>query len=172
MQSMLFVAVVAATLTPPPGPEQARASYGRGVVAWRAGKDGEARTELLAAAKGPILTREHALLYAGLAAFRAGRPREAARLLHDLREGPLGVRARWHEAEALFALGRKSEAARLYAQPGDGDPGVALYRSGQLRRLAIEQPDHPLAAKIHSIPRPSAPRPSGQGAQSFWSASR
>jgi len=148
MQSMLFVAVVAATIVPP-AQEQARTAYARGVAAWRAGRDGEARTHLLAATKGPILTRDHATFYAGLAAARSGRHREAARLLHGLRDGPLAVRARWHEAAALFELGRKSEAKKLYGQPGEGDRGLALFRSGQQRRLVVEEPDHPLSAKVN-----------------------
>ena len=146
MQSMWIVAVFGLGLAAPESrPANAQDAYARGVEAWHAGRYGEAHRLLLQAADGPILTREHARLYAGLAALRAGHHRQAARVLRGLRDGPMAARARWSEAEALWELGRKTEAKKLYAQPGRGDTGAALFRSGQLRRLAIEEPDHPLA---------------------------
>jgi peptidoglycan lytic transglycosylase len=148
MQSMMIVAVLGAVLAAAPDEAPVK-SYARAVEAWRAGRYGEARRGFLLAAAGGVQTRDWATLYAGLSALRGGRPGEAARILRGLRDGPRARRARHSEADALWDLGRKREAAALYAQPGDGDAGVALYRSGQLRRLLVEEPDHPLCSKVH-----------------------
>lgn len=145
---ILYAAAFATVAAAAPRPPDARATYKRAVEAWRAGKHREAEKRFLEAATGPILTPEYARLYAGLSALRAGRHRQAAALLRELRKTSLQRRARWSEADALWRLGRQNQAARLYEQPGEGDVGLALYRSGQKRRLVIEEPDHPLAKKV------------------------
>jgi len=100
----------------------------------------------------------------------------AARLFAQMsrdRMHPFAARAHWRQADALWQLGHRLQAKKLYQRllrrpAGEGDPAVALSRLAQLeqmqglpgrkraarllRRLVTEHPAHPLA---QSVQRPS-----------------
>ena len=152
----LLAVVLAVSLAP------ALRDYAAGVDAALRGDAKAAVASLTRAAAAPLRSKPQALYLLARAELDAGRAQGALVRFDRLARAPSAVqgRALWGAAEAAWALGRTGEARRRYLEalrraPDDGDAGVALFRAGENKRLAIERPEHVLAASVKPRLAPS-----------------
>lgn len=155
-----------------PSDPDAVARLGRAYALFRDGRYAEALELAAPLRRARLRSRDYALYVAAQAAFLTGGRARALPLFRELaglRESRFAPIAAWRIADCLWELGRVEAARREYERlvardtPG-GDRAVALYRiaaawaAGERRdlaalgwrRLALEHPEHPLAARALS----------------------
>jgi soluble lytic murein transglycosylase len=151
-----------------PAPVDAAAArkLGQAFQAYLAGDFERAYALAAPLADARLRNRDYALYAAAQSAWLLGDRERALPLFRRLAATP-GSRFRgaaaWRVADCLWDLGRLEEARKIYERGGSDDPavdgGVALFRVAEAhaaagrdgaaiaawRRLALEQPGHPLA---------------------------